>query len=101
MKNNLIQKLKYTMLAVFLFTANVVYSKPVARVASNSSLSRFLMAMCAIVVFTVVVYLGLLLYNKFFVSNHLKNMDLYKDSLETPSDTENAINTFISKNRLR
>ena len=101
MKNNFIQKLKYAVLAVFLSTANVVYSKPVAQVNSNLSLSKFLIAMCAILVFTIVVYLGLLLYNKFFVSNHLKNMDLYNDSLEAPSDTENAINTFISKNRLR
>ena len=101
MKNKLLFNLKYTMLAVLLDTADIVYAKPVSSNSLKIAMNKYSVALFAIVVFSLTVYIGLTLYNKYFVSAHLKDVQISKDSLETPSDTENAIKTFISKNRLR
>ncbi len=63
--------------------------------------SKFLIAMGGVFLFSFILYIGLSLYNKFFVDEQIKDFRLRKDSLRTPSDKDEAVMMFIAKNRLR
>lgn len=63
--------------------------------------SKFILAMCGVALFSLILYIGLSLYNKFFVDEQIKDFKLRKDSLRTPSDKDEAVMMFIAKNRLR
>ncbi|MDY6310718.1 MAG: hypothetical protein SPL73_08175 [Cyanobacteriota bacterium] len=63
--------------------------------------SKFGMAMAGVMVFSFVIYLGLSVYNKFFVEEQIKDFKLRKDSLRTPTDKDEAVMMYIAKNRLR
>lgn len=63
--------------------------------------TSLLIAMLFVAIFTVVLYVLLSLYNKFFVASHLKNAEHYKDSLYSPNDIEEAIRAFIIRNRIK
>ena len=62
---------------------------------------KFGLAMGGVVVFSILLYVGLSIYNKFFVDAKIKNFNLRQDSLRTPTDKDEAIMTFITKNRLK
>ena len=57
--------------------------------------------MGGVVLFSLILYFGLALYNKFFVDEQIKDFRLRKDSLRTPSDKDEAIMMFIAKNKLK
>lgn len=63
--------------------------------------TKFGLAMCGVAAFSLILYVGLSLYNKFFVSEQIKDFNLRKDSLRTPADKDEAVMMFIAKNRLR
>lgn len=63
--------------------------------------TKFALAMAGVFVFSLILYIGLSLYNKFFVDEQIKDFSLRKDSLRTPSDKDEAVMMFIAKNRLR
>jgi len=62
---------------------------------------KFGLAMGGVVLFSILLYVGLSIYNKFFVDAKIKNFNLRQDSLKTPSDKDEAIMTFITRNRLK
>lgn len=64
-------------------------------------MTKFGLAMGGVVVFSLVLYVGLSIYNKFFVDEQIKDFRLRKDSLRTPSDKDEAVMMFIAKNKLR
>ena len=64
-------------------------------------MSKFGLAMGGVVAFSLILYIGLSLYNKFFVGEQIKDFKLRKDSLRTPADKDEAVMMFIAKNRLR
>jgi hypothetical protein len=67
----------------------------------KSMITKFSLAMAGVVVFSVVITVGLSLYNKFFVPSQIKDYKLSKDSLRSPSDKDEAVMMFITKNRLK
>lgn len=87
-------------LAFIFMSANAVFSKPVLNSAVKPVLVKYGFAMLGIFVATFVLYLGLSLYNKFFVSSRINDCNLNSDSLRPPKDKEDAVLTFITKNRL-
>ena len=63
--------------------------------------TKFGLAMGGVFVFSFLLYLGLSIYNKYFVDEQIKDFNLRKDSLRTPRDTDEAIMMFIAKNRMK
>lgn len=101
MKNKFIHKLMYAISVVILFTADFAYSAPSAKVAIKTLMTKYSLAMFGVVVFSVFIYVGLTVYNRFFVASQVKDFKLSRDSLRTPSDKDEAIMMFITKNRLK
>ena len=64
-------------------------------------ITKFGLAMGGVIAFSLILYIGLSLYNKFFVGEQIKDFNLRKDSLRTPADKDEAVMMFIAKNRLR
>lgn len=88
------------MLAVFLCTANSAYARSLPPEVKTIAV-KFILAMGAVVVFSIIISVGLSLYNRFFVSSQIKDFKLSRDSLRTPADKDEAFIMFITKNRLK
>lgn len=102
MKNKFQKVLSYAILVVLLCTTNFAFAQnPQNIIAMKATVVKFTLAMLAIVVFSVVIFVGLSLYNKFFVASQVKDYKLNRDSLRTPSDSDEAVIMFITKNRLK
>lgn len=98
--NNLLNKMFIVLLAVFLTTANSVYALSLPAEVKTIAV-KFTLAMLGVVVFSIVISVGLSLYNRFFVSSQIKDFKLSRDSLRTPTDKDEAFIMFITKNRLK
>lgn len=98
MKNNF-YKIIMTVMAV-LFTAMPSFASKLTP-EMKTVMSKFGLAMGGVVAFSLILYIGLSLYNKFFVGEQIKDFKLRKDSLRTPADKDEAVMMFIAKNRLR
>lgn len=104
MNNKIVQKLLYAISVVLLCTtefACAVEASPEAKFAMKTMITKFSLAMAGVVVFSIVISIGLSLYNKFFVASQIKDYKLSKDSLRTPNDKDEAVMMFITKNRLK
>ncbi len=62
---------------------------------------KFGIAMGGVALFSILLFIGLSVYNKFFVDVQIKNFNLRQYSLRTPRDKDEAILGFITKNRLK
>jgi len=61
-------------------------------------LFRFLMAMLGVIVSSAAIFLGLKLYQKFVLKKGLSSDEKdYENTLESPKDFKEAINSFLSK----
>ncbi len=101
MKNKIFNKLN-AILVVLFCTTNFAYAKTFTLGPEVKSIMvKFGLAMMGVVLFSMLISIGLSLYNKFFVSNYVKDYKLNRDSLRTPADKDEAIMMFITKNRLR
>ena len=104
MNNKIIQKIFYAISVVLLCTTEFACSaekSPEVNLAMKAVIVKFSLVMIGIVVFTILISVGLSLYNKFFVAAQIKDYKLSKDSLRTPSDKDEAVLMFITKNRLK
>lgn len=101
MKNKFIKNLSYAILVVFFSTANFAYALPSLPQEVKTIAVKFTLAMLGVILFSIVISVGLSLYNRFFVPNVIKDYKLNKDSLRTPKDKDEAIMMFITKNRLK
>ena len=85
-----------------IITAMPVFASGVTSTHSLSFLvKKFGIAMGGVFLFSFILYLGLTIYNKFFVAEQIKDFQLRKDSLRNPRDKEEAILMFIAKNKLK
>lgn len=98
MKNK-IYKLYMAVLAVF-YTALPSFASKVTP-EMKIIMTKFGLAMGGVAAFSFILYIGLALYNKFFVGEQIKDFNLRKDSLRTPADKDEAVMMFIAKNRLK
>lgn len=64
-------------------------------------ITKFAIAMIGVAVFSLILYIGLSFYNKFFVDERVKDFNLRQNSLRTPADKDEAIMGFITRNRLK
>lgn len=104
MKNKFIIKFLFAISVVLLSTTEFVLAlekSPEFKIAMKSMITNFSLAMLGIVFFTVIIFVGLSVYNKFFVASQIKDYNLSKDSLRSPVDKDEAVLMFITKNRLK
>ncbi len=101
LKNNLLNKILMAILAVFFSTANFAFAVDINRAILKAGIIKYSTVLCAIVITSVVLTVGLSVYNRFFVHSQIKDYKLNRDSLKAPSDKDEAILMFISKNRLK
>ncbi|MBD5401693.1 hypothetical protein HDR58_02670 [bacterium] len=91
----------YAILVVLFGTANFAFAKSANIVAMKTVAVKFTLAMLVIAVFSIIIFVGLSIYNKFFVPPQIKDFDLNKDSLRSPRDVDEAVRMFIAQNRLK
>ncbi len=68
--------------------------------ALQTLVSKFSISMLGIAAFSVVIFLGLTFYNRFFVSRKINNYTLKENSLKAPETVSEALYMFIEKNKL-
>lgn len=78
--------------------SNAVYSVPLA---VKSAVVKFSFAMLGVVISSVAIWLGLLIYNKIRDNLSESSVQVEDEGLKTPKNKDNAINFYIRKNRLR
>lgn len=101
MKNKFFYNLLNAILVVLFCTTNFAFAQnsPIAGIKTIAV--KFTLAMIGVALFSILIFVGLSLYNKFFVASQIKDYKIGKDSLRTPSDVDEAIKMFITKNRLK
>lgn len=104
MNNKFIQRLIFAISVVLLCTTEFAFAaekSPEFKLVMKTMITKFSIVMIGIVLFTILITVGLSLYNKFFVASQIKDYKLSKDSLRTPNDKDEAVIMFITKNRLK
>ncbi len=101
MKNKIFKNLIYAILVVLFSTANFAYAAPTITPEMKTIIVKFSLAMAGVIVFSIIITAGLSIYNRFFVASQIKDYKLSRDSLRTPSDKDEAVLMFITKNRLK
>lgn len=101
MKNKLYNNLILAILVVLFCTTNFTFAGTTPLAQMKPAIIKFTLAMLSVGLFSFLIFLGLSLYNRFFVASQIKDYKLRKDSLRTPRDDNEAIIMFITKNRLR
>ena len=94
---------KFTMLVFTLAITgvNTAYSLPEKLVPFKSSISNFLFVMIGIVLFLGLIFIGLTIYNKYFIAKNMADYQLRKYNLSDSVDKDDAILNYVTKNKLR
>lgn len=105
MKNNLINKMIIALFAVMMSAGNAFAQTQAASAPApeevKALISKFVIVMIGLFAFSFILYIGLSIYNKFFVDAKIKDVNLRKFSLKSPKDLDEAVMMFIEKNRLQ
>lgn len=101
MKNKFNYKNIIAILVVLFCTTDFAFAKNSNIAAIKPIFVKFSLAMLGIVFFSILMWIGLSIYNKFFIPSQIKDFNLNKNSLRTPQDKDEAILMFITKNRLK
>ena len=95
---------KFVVMFVFtlaMASVNTAYALPKKLVPYKSSISNFLFVMMGIVLFMGVIFVGLTIYNKYFVAKNMTEYKLKKYNLADSVDKDDAILNYVTKNKLR
>lgn len=79
--------------------ADAIPSKEPTGIAITAT--KFIVTMGAVFVSSIVIWLGLTIYNKFFVKGGKREGFEKEDILNTPKTVEEAVTFFIKKNKLK
>lgn len=101
MKNRFFKNLWNAILVVLFCTTNFAYAKNPHLHTIKTIAVKYSIVIAAVVGFSILLCIGLSIYNRFFVSAHLKDKNLENASLKSPTDIDDAIRMFIAKNRLK
>lgn len=100
LKNNLKSGIKKLLFPAIILAGNGVFAAGRFE-AIKPAAAKYFFVLVVLTVFFIILYIGLSLYNKFFVSDVIKNANLDKISLKSPTDAEDAVAKFIYRNRLK
>ena len=90
---------------MFVFTlaiasVNSAYAIPKKLMPYKSSISNFMLVMI-VVFFLGLIFIGLSIYNKYFISKSISEYKLRKYNLADSVDKDDAILNYVTKNKLR
>ncbi len=68
--------------------------------SKSDAIAKFLIAMGGVALSSIVIFLGLTIYNKFFVDKKLFEPNNPDDALNTPKTVEEAVTLYIKRNKL-
>ncbi|MBE7712541.1 MAG: hypothetical protein E7Z87_02215 [Cyanobacteria bacterium SIG26] len=100
MKTKFLNRFIFAILVVHLCTTNFAFAAVDFSPEIKSALVKFTLVMCVIVVFSLILSVGLSVYNKVFVKTKSLLFDNNSLSLKTPEDKDEAVMTYITRNRL-
>lgn len=93
--------------AVILFSAHAglcteqaAQSAPAVHAGMRVIIIKFILTMLGVAAASVIIWLGLTFYNKFFVRGNDSDFNR-DDALNTPKSLEDAVTFFIKRNKLR
>ncbi len=89
----------HTLLTFILLTANAGMCEQTRTAVFHSPMGKFALAMCGVLLSSLIIFLVLTIYNKLFNRNNKLNSTT-SGILKTPKTTEEAIQFFIHKNKL-
>lgn len=79
-------------------TANAGMCEQTRNAVMNTAASKFLLAMGGVVLSSIIIFVGLTVYNKFFVNVNKHSVE--EEILKTPKNIDEAVKFFIQRNRL-
>lgn len=82
-----------------ILTTNAGFCEQTRNVAVQELMIKFIIAMVGVMLASVVIWLGLALYNKILMRKIVVTTE--DEILKTPKTVEEAVKFFISKNRLK
>ena len=92
-------KIFSTIITLFLTTSAGFCAQQTRTVAVHDLIIKFTIAMAGVIVASVVIWLGLAVYNKILAGKNISSFD--NDVLKTPKTIDDAVKFFIKKNRLK
>lgn len=95
MKNKILN----TFFTFIFLTANAGLCEQPRNAVMHNAIIKFGLAMGGVALSSIIIFVGLTIYNKFFVSL-TKSHSIEEEILKTPKTTEDAIKFFINKNKL-
>lgn len=88
-----------TVFTLLFLTANAGLCEQTRSAVMQTGVIKFALAMGGVVLSSLIIFLGLLIYNKIFIKHHISGSPV-EDILKTPKTTEEAIKFFIHKNKI-
>ena len=79
-------------------TVNAGLCEQARNTAMSTAITKFALAMGGVVLSSIIIYLGLTVYDKFFVRNRRHSIE--EEILKTPKTVDDAVKFFIHKNKL-
>ncbi len=95
MKNKFIN----TLFTLIFLTANAGLCEQTRNAVMHNAIIKFSLAMGGVVLSSLIIFIGLTIYNKFFFKENTTH-PYEQEILKTPKSTEDAIKFFINKNKL-
>lgn len=71
-----------------------------AQQEKKETILKFVIAMAGVLISSVLIFLGLTIYNKFFVNKSMFADNNSDDALNTPKTVDEAVNFYIKRNKL-
>lgn len=92
-------KIFTTIFTLIFLTANTGFCEETRNAVMHTAMIKFGLTMGGVALSSIIIYLGLTIYNKFFVKPKYTH-SLEEEILKTPKTKEEAIIFFINKNKL-
>lgn len=83
-----------------ILTANTGFCEEARAAVVHDIFIKFVLAMGGVIVSSIIIFLGLHIYNKMFYGQN-RNLTYEEEILKTPKTKEEAIRFFIRKNRVK
>ncbi len=87
-----------TLFTLIFLTANTGFCEETRSAVMHTAIIKFGIVMGGVALSSIIIYVGLTLYNKFFVTPKYPHSP-EEEILKTPKTKEEAINFFINKNK--
>ena len=98
-RKKLKNKILNTFFTFIFLTANAGLCEQTRSAVMHNAIIKFGLAMGGVALSSIIIFVSLTIYNKFFVSQNRPH-SIEEEILKTPKTTDDAIKFFINKNKL-